>query len=74
MTDRDKRDKVLWILTKENLSQTWLINQLVKRGHDVTKTNLSDVLRGVRRTDTALEILDKCLSILESYERWSAGN
>lgn len=71
MNDREKRAKILWILQKENLTQTWLINQLEKRGIPASKANVSDILRGVRRGDVADSVIETSLELLEDYVKWS---
>lgn len=69
--DKERRDKILWLLKKNNLSQTWLMNRLEQdRGISVCKTVMSDTLRGVRKNQTAKEIITASLEILEDYERW----
>jgi len=69
--DKEHRDKILWLLKKNNLSQTWLMNRLEQdRGIVVCKTVMSDTLRGVRKNQTAKEIITASLEILEDYEKW----
>lgn len=69
--DKERRDKILWLLKKNNLSQTWLMNRLEQdKGISVCKTVMSDTLRGVRKNQTAKEIITASLEILEDYERW----
>ncbi len=69
--DKERRDKILWLLKKNNLSQTWLMNRLEQdRGISVCKTVMSDTLRGVRKNQTAKEIITASLEILEDYEKW----
>lgn len=64
------REYVLVALALHNLTQTWLITMLAKRGVDVGKVNLSDFLRGVRVNATATKVLAEAKTILMSYEQW----
>ena len=62
-----QREHVSWLLQVNNLTQTWLIANLTELGHDVSKTNMSDLLRGVRIN---APILDASEKLLEDYSRW----
>ena len=69
----EARNRVLWLLQIYNLSQTWLINRLVKGGFpDATKYNMSDILRGVRGGEQAERVITASLSILEDYGKWAS--
>lgn len=70
---KNARETVLWKLQKNNLSQTWLVNRLEERGLPASKFNLSDILRGVRRSSPADEFIRYSLDILDSYEQWHDG-
>lgn len=70
METKTQRDKILWLLQKNNLTQTWLMNRLETRGISVCKTVMSDVLRGVRKGQTASNVITASLEILEDYEKW----
>ena len=71
---KEERTQILWLLQKNNLTQTWLINRLVDKGIEICKTNLSDILRGVRRNETSEKVITASLEILEDYEKWSKGS
>ena len=71
---KEERTQILWLLQKNNLTQTWLINRLADKGIEVCKTNLSDILRGVRRNETSEKVITASLEILEDYEKWSKGS
>lgn len=72
METKANRDKILWMLKKNDLTQTWLMNRLeMKYGISVCKTVLSDTLRGVRKNQTAFQIITASLEILEDYEVWA---
>lgn len=74
MDTKEQRDKIRWLLQKNNLSQTWLMNRLLdERGISVCKTVMSDTLRGVRKNQTAKEIISASLEILEKYEAWAGA-
>ncbi len=66
----DIRNTVVWKLRRNNLTNTWLINRLEERGTNVSKFNMSDILRGVRRNNDSDHILTQSLRILDSYEDW----
>ena len=70
---KNARETVLWKLQKNNLSQTWLVNRLEERGLPASKFNVSDILRGVRRSNPADEFIQKSLEIMDSYEKWHDG-
>lgn len=67
---REDKERILWLLQKNNLTQTWLINMLERSGISVCKTNLSDILRGVRKNETAEKVIENSLEVLEKYEAW----
>ena len=46
---RDERDKIRMLLYRNSLTNFWLVNRLEKKGIVTEKTELSSVLRGVRR-------------------------
>lgn len=69
----DKRDRIRFTLMRNNLSQAWLINLLTKKGIPADKVNLSDALRGVRKSERCERILDAAAELCESYERWQEG-
>lgn len=72
METKENRDKIHWLLKKNNLSQTWLMTRLEQeKGIVVCKTVLSDTLRGVRKNQTAFQIITASLEILEDYEKWA---
>lgn len=65
-----ERTKVSWMLVHYNLTQVWLLNRLAMRGIEITKVNLSDILRGIRRNALAEQVVTESLSILNDYEKW----
>ena len=67
------RDRIRFALFKNNLSQAWLINLLAQKGVPADKVNLSDALRGVRRSPNAQRIITAAAEIVESYERWQSS-
>lgn len=72
METKEKRDKILWMLQKNTLSQAWLMNQLQEKyGISICKTVCSDVLRGVRKGETASKVITASLEILEDYNQWA---
>lgn len=74
MEIKTQRDKILWLLQKNNLTQAWLMNRLEQtRGISVCKTVMSDILRGVRKSQTANDVITASLEILEDYEKWASN-
>lgn len=74
METKTQRDKILWLLQKNNLTQAWLMNRLEQtRGISVCKTVMSDILRGVRKSQTANDVITASLEILEDYEKWASN-
>ena len=72
METKEYRDKMIWLLQKNNLTQTWLMNRLeVTRGISLCKTLMSDILRGVRKSKTATDVITASLEILEDYDKWA---
>lgn len=72
METKENRDKIIWLLQKNNLTQTWLMNRLeVTRGISLCKTVMSDILRGVRKSKTATDVITASLEILEDYDKWA---
>lgn len=66
----EERDKVRFALMKNNLSQAWLIGLLAQKGIQTDKVNLSDALRGARKSERCMEAISAAAEILDSYERW----
>lgn len=69
----EERVKIRFALMKNNLSNSWLINLLVKKGIPADKVNLSDALRGARRSERAQKIISAAAEIVDSYERWQSS-
>lgn len=65
---RERCTQIRVMLVKNLLTQTWLINQLEKVGIYADKTEISSILRGIRRGPKAENIISKSLEILKSYE------
>jgi hypothetical protein len=66
---RGERDKIRMMLYRNTLTNAWLINRLGERGINTEKTEMSSVLRGVRKGAKAENIIRTSLVILEEYER-----
>lgn len=66
---REERDKIRMMLYRNTLTNAWLINRLGERGINTEKTEMSSVLRGVRKGAKAENIIKTSLVILEEYER-----
>ena len=65
---REKRDRIRLMLYRNTLTNTWLVNRLEERGIITEKTEMSSVLRGVRKGAKAETIIKTSLEILDDYE------
>ena len=65
---REERDKIRLMLYRNTLTNAWLINRLEERGIITEKTEMSSVLRGVRKGAKAETIIKTSLEILDDYE------
>ena len=65
---REERDKIRSMLYRNTLTHAWLVNRLEECGVITVKSEMSSVLRGVRRGAKAETIIKTSLKILENYE------
>lgn len=65
---REERDRIRLMLYRNTLTNAWLVNRLEEKGVITEKTELSSVLRGVRKGAKAETIIKTSLEILENYE------
>lgn len=65
---REERDRIRLMLYRNTLTNVWLVNRLEERGVITEKTEMSSVLRGVRRGAKAETIIKNSLDILSDYE------
>ena len=65
---REERDRIRLMLYRNTLTNAWLVNRLEERGVITEKTEMSSVLRGVRKGAKAESIIKTSLEILEDYE------
>jgi len=65
---REERDRIRLMLYRNTLTNAWLVNRLEERGIITEKTEMSSVLRGVRKGAKAESIINTSLEILEEYE------
>ena len=65
---REEREKIRQMLYRNTLTNTWLINRLEERGIVTEKTEMSSILRGVRRGAKAETVIKTSLDILDEYE------
>ncbi len=65
---REERDRIRLMLYRNTLTNTWLVNRLEERGIITEKTEMSSVLRGVRKGAKAETIIKTSLEILDDYE------
>ena len=65
---REERDRIRLMLYRNTLTNAWLINRLEERGVITEKTEMSSVLRGVRKGAKAETIIKTSLEILDDYE------
>lgn len=65
---REERDRIRLMLYRNTLTNAWLVNRLEERGVNTEKTEMSSVLRGVRKGAKAESIIKTSLEILDDYE------
>lgn len=65
---REERDRIRLMLYRNTLTNAWLVNRLEERGVITEKTEMSSVLRGVRKGAKAESIIETSLEILDDYE------
>lgn len=65
---REERDIIRLMLYRNTLTNAWLVNRLEERGVITEKTEMSSVLRGVRKGAKAESIIKTSLEILDDYE------
>jgi hypothetical protein len=65
---REEREKIRAMLYRNTLTNTWLINRLEEKGINTEKSELSSVLRGVRKGAKAESIIRTSVEILGNYE------
>lgn len=65
---REERDRIRLMLYRNTLTNAWLVNRLEERGVITEKTEMSSVLRGVRKGAKAETIIKTSLEILDDYE------
>lgn len=65
---REERDRIRLMLYRNTLTNAWLMNRLEERGVITEKTEMSSVLRGVRKGAKAETIIKTSLEILDDYE------
>lgn len=65
---REERDRIRLMLYRNTLTNVWLINRLEEKGINTEKTEMSSVLRGVRKGAKAESIINSSIEILENYE------
>lgn len=65
---REERDRIRLMLYRNTLTNAWLVNRLEERGVITEKTEMSSVLRGVRKGAKAETIIKTSIEILDDYE------
>lgn len=65
---REERDRIRLMLYRNTLTNAWLVNRLEEKGINTEKTEMSSVLRGVRKGAKAESIINSSIEILENYE------
>ena len=65
---REERDRIRLMLYRNTLTNAWLVNRLEEKGVITEKTEMSSVLRGVRKGAKAETIIKTSLDILSDYE------
>lgn len=68
---REERDRIRLMLYRNTLTNAWLVNRLEERGVITEKTEMSSVLRGVRKGAKAETIIKTSLeSSMTMNRRW----
>jgi hypothetical protein len=65
---REERDRIRLMLYRNTLTNAWLVNRLEEKGINTEKTEMSSVLRGVRKGAKAESIIKSSIDILSEYE------
>lgn len=65
---REERDRIRLMLYRNTLTNAWLVNRLEEKGINTEKTEMSSVLRGVRKGAKAESIIKSSIDILSDYE------
>ena len=63
----EKREKIRGLIAQYCLSYVWLVNQLNKRGLNITPNELCQYITGRRRGPMAETVLNLCIEILDCY-------
>lgn len=66
---KEERDRIRLMLYRNTLTNAWLVNRLEEKGVNTEKTEMSSVLRGIRKGPKAKTIIRTSLDILEKYEK-----
>ena len=70
---REERDRIRLMLYRNTLTNAWLVNRLEEKGINTEKTEMSSVLRGVRKGAKAESIIKASEEILNYYEKCFPG-
>ena len=70
---REARDRIRLMLYRNTLTNAWLVNRLEEKGIHTEKTEMSSVLRGVRKGAKAESIIKASEEILNYYEKCLPG-
>lgn len=64
---KEEREKIRLMLYRNTLTNAWLINRLEEKGINTEKSEMSSVLRGVRKGAKAESIIKTSVKILKYY-------
>lgn len=67
----NERENIRFRLRVNNLTSTWLIGMLRKRGVDTDRSTMSAILAGTRNGAKVDEIVSESCNILDWYEKVS---
>lgn len=70
---REERDRIRLMLYRNTLTNAWLVNRLEEKGINTEKTEMSSVLRGVRKGAKAESIIKTSVEILDYYKKCFPG-
>ena len=66
---KEQIKKIKLLLWEYDLKNSWLISGLKKRGIDVDKSTMSEILNGRREGEKARTVIENSLEILDLYEK-----
>ena len=69
---REERDRIRLMLYRNTLTNAWLVNRLEEKGINTEKTEMSSVLRGVRKGAKAESIIKTSVEIYRRVQPYTS--